>query len=67
MRDAPLLAAPLIDMLATLHGNEAVAALAGRLHPSGAHAALTRAFSGRSLMAVEGDWRAELRRLAEGR
>jgi hypothetical protein len=67
MRDAPLLAAPLIDMLATLHGNEAVAALAGRLHPGGAHAALTRAFSGRSLMAVESDWRAELRRLAEGR
>ncbi len=65
MRDAPLLAAPLIDLLAASQGNDAVAALAARLHGDGAHAALTRAFSGRSLMAVENDWRAELRRLAE--
>jgi hypothetical protein len=67
MRDAPLLAAPLIDLLARLHGSDAVTELAKRLHPGGAQAALTRAFSGRSLMAVEGDWRSELRRLTEGR
>jgi hypothetical protein len=67
VRDAPLLAAPLIDLLATSHGNDAVAELACRLPAGGAQAALQRAFSGRSLMAVESDWRAELRRLAQER
>jgi hypothetical protein len=67
MRDAPLLAAPLIDLLAGLHGSAAVAELGGRLRPGGAQAALARAFAGRSLATVESDWRGELRRLAEGR
>jgi hypothetical protein len=67
MRDAPLLAPPLIDLLATLHGDAAVVELAAQLHPGGAQAALARAFSGRSLTAVESDWRAQLGRLAEGR
>jgi hypothetical protein len=66
-RDAPLLAAPLIELLAGLQGDAAVADLARRPHQGGAHAALARAFGERSLMAVESDWRAELRRLAEGR
>lgn len=67
LRDAPLLAAPLIDLLAAVHGNDAVTELAGCLHPGGTQTALARAFSGRSLTAVESDWRAELRQLAEER
>lgn len=65
-RDAPLLGASLIDMLAKQRGEDAVAELAGRLHPHGPRAALSKAFSGRSLATVETDWRFELRRLADG-
>jgi hypothetical protein len=67
LRDAPLLAAPLIDLLASSYGEAAVGELGRRLRPGGADAALAQAFAGRSLATVEGDWRAELRRLAEGR
>lgn len=67
VRDAPLLAAPLMDLLAQASGEAAVAGLTRRLSPDGPRGALTRAFGERSLMAVESDWRSELRRLAEGR
>jgi hypothetical protein len=66
-RDAPLLAPPLIDQLAQLRGTAAVTDLASQLHRGNSKAVLTRAFSGRSLMTIESDWRSELRRIAEGR
>lgn len=64
-RDAPLLGATLVELLAGQRGEAAVARLSGRLHPQGGRGALARAFEGRSLAAVEDDWRASLRRLAE--
>jgi hypothetical protein len=59
MRDAPLLGGTVIDLLALEHGEEAVAALASRLHPQGVRAALTRAFR-RPLAETERAWRAQL-------
>jgi hypothetical protein len=65
-RDAPLLAAPLIELLAEHEGIGGVARLAGRLHTGGADAALRHAFPGQGLTSVESEWRSRLRRLGEG-
>lgn len=65
-RDAPLLAPPLIELLAEQDGPAAVARLAGRLHAGGSEAALLHAFPGQGLSSVESEWRSRLRRLGEG-
>ncbi len=65
-RDAPLLGATLIELLAEQQGEAGVARLAGRLHTGGSQTALRAAFGERALMNVEGDWRSRLRRLADG-
>jgi hypothetical protein len=65
-RDAPLLGASLIELLAEAQGERAVARLAARLHTGGSHTALQIAFGERALMTVEAEWRSRLRRLAEG-
>jgi len=66
IRNAPLLAPSLIDLLARERGETAVTQLTARLHPHGPRAALMKAFGGRTLANVESDWRSELRRLADG-
>ncbi len=66
VRDAPLLAPPLIDLLAQSDGPTAVARLVGRLHTAGADAALASIAGARSLAGLEQEWRSRLRRLAEG-
>lgn len=58
-RDAPLLGATLVAMLAEERGRPAVAELTRRLHPGGAERALEAAF-GRPLVEVELDWRARM-------
>ena len=63
VRDAPLLGATVLDLLAAEQGDRAVARLATRLHPQGPRAALEQAF-GRRLVHTEGDWRSHLSRLA---
>lgn len=67
LRDAPLLAPSVIDLLVRERGESAVAQLTSRLHPHGSRGALAKAFSGRSPASVESDWRSDLRRLSEGR
>lgn len=64
LRDAPLLGATVIDLLAREAGERAAARFCCRLHPQGPAAALTRAFGGRSLVDTEGAWRAHLAQLA---
>jgi hypothetical protein len=64
MRDAALLGATVIDLLAREEGEPAAARFATRLHPQGARAALTAAFRGRSFVHTEGAWRSHLARLA---
>jgi hypothetical protein len=66
LRDAPLLGGTVIDLLVEEEGEEAAAELAGRLHPHGARAAITRAFRGRPFVHTEGAWRAHLAHLAGG-
>lgn len=66
IRNAPLLAPSLIELLAQHRNEAAVAQLTTRLHRHGPHAALTKAFGSRTLASVESDWRGELRRLADG-
>ena len=63
IRDAPLLGATVIDLLARERGEPAAAALACRLHPQGARAALSAAFRGRPYLETEGAWRSHLTRL----
>lgn len=65
-RDAPLLAPPLIALLAEQQGRDGVARLVARLHSGGAEQALRGAFATHSLSAIESEWRSRLRRLAEG-
>jgi hypothetical protein len=65
-RDAPLLAAPLIELLAEHEGDGGVIRLAGRLHTGGSDAALLHAFPGQGLSSIESEWRSRLRRLGEG-
>jgi hypothetical protein len=63
-RDAALLGATVIDLLAREQGEAAAARFVARLHPQGPRAALTKAFGGRSLTHTEGAWRSHLSRLA---
>lgn len=63
-RDAPLLGASVIDLLARQEGERAAAEFVTRLHPEGARAALMSAFGGKALVHIEGDWRSHLSRLA---
>lgn len=63
-RDAPLLGGTVIDLLVREEGELAAAQFAARLHPSGARAALAKAFGGRALVHTEGAWRSHLARLA---
>jgi hypothetical protein len=65
-RDAPLLAPPLIELLAEHEGPSGVARLVGRLHAGGSRAALLHAFGRQELSSIENEWRSRLRRLGEG-
>jgi hypothetical protein len=65
-REAPLLAPSLAELLAETDGDRGIARLVSRLHSGGAGAALQSAFSGRSLAAIEGEWRSRLRQLEQG-
>jgi hypothetical protein len=58
-RDAPLLGGTLLGMLQEECGTGAVVKLVSQLHPHGAERAIEEAF-GRSVRAVEADWRARL-------
>jgi hypothetical protein len=64
LRDSPLLGGTVIDLLVRERGEHAAAQVAGRLHPQGARAALTKAFDGRPFVHIEGAWRSHLARLA---
>jgi hypothetical protein len=63
--DATLLGGTVIDLLARTQGERAVVSLATQLHPQGPRAALSKAFRGHSMLAVENEWRLHLARLAE--
>ena len=63
-RDAALLGATVIDLLACEEGGAAAARFVCRLHPRGPRAALSEAFRGRALAHTEGAWRSHLARLA---
>ena len=63
-RDAPLLGASVIDLLAKQEGERAAAQFVTRLHPQGSRAAITKAFGDKPFVHIEGDWRSHLARLA---
>jgi hypothetical protein len=63
-RDAALLGGTVVDLLARERGEQAAVQFVCRLHPQGARAALTKAFTGRGLAHTEGAWRSHLARLA---
>ncbi len=63
LRDAPLLGATVVDLVAREQGELAAAQLVTRLHPQGPRAALVKAFKGRPLVHTEGAWRSHLARL----
>ncbi|MBO0768161.1 MAG: hypothetical protein J2O48_05700 [Solirubrobacterales bacterium] len=67
MRDAPLLAGTVIDLLVREEGEAAALTLLSRLHPGGSRAALASAFGGRPMVHTEGTWRSYLARLAGSR
>lgn len=64
LRDADLLGATVIDLLAREEGEAAVVALVTKLDPRGPRQGLVHAFAGRPLAHTEGTWRAHLSRLA---
>jgi hypothetical protein len=64
LRDAPLLAGTVMELLVREEGERAAVELAGRLHPDGPRGALVKAFGGRPLVHTEGAWRSYLARLA---
>jgi hypothetical protein len=64
VRDAPVLAGTLFDLLAREEGEKACVALARGPHPDGAAAALESAFHGRPSRHTEQAWRAHLVRLS---
>ncbi len=64
LRDAPLLGASVIDLLAKQEGERAAAQFVTRLHPQGARAAIQKAFHDKPFVHIEGDWRSHLARLA---
>jgi hypothetical protein len=63
-RDAPLLGPTVIDLLALEQGEKAAAQCVCRLHPHGPRATLPKAFGGRPMTHIEGDWRSHLAHLA---
>jgi hypothetical protein len=63
--DAPLLGPTLIELLVREEGEAAAAAMASRLDPAGANAALSRAFKGRALGNVEAEWRHTLAQMVQ--
>lgn len=65
MREAPLLASSLIELVAERHEQRGVVRLASRLHSGGVDAALASAFPGQALGTIENEWRSRLRRLAD--
>jgi hypothetical protein len=64
VRDAALLGGTVFDLLSREEGDGAAVRLAGRLHPDGAEAALTKAFHDRPIAHSAAAWRAHLGRLA---
>lgn len=62
LRDATLLGATVLELLAREQGHAAVIRLATRLHPGGADAALEEAFGGRPSGRTEDAWRSYLAR-----
>jgi hypothetical protein len=64
IRDALLLGGTVIDLVAGEEGELAAAGFACRLDPDGPPAALSKAFSGRSLSRTEQAWRTHLARIA---
>lgn len=62
LRDATLLGATVLELLAREQGRRAVVRLATRLHPEGPAAALEEAFGGRPLGRTEDAWRSHLAR-----
>lgn len=63
VRDAPVLAGTVFELLAREEGETACLELARGPHPDGSYAALERAFHGRPLRHTEQAWRAHLARL----
>lgn len=63
--DAPLLGPTVIDLLVGVESEAAAAAMASRLDPGGASAALSRAFKGRALGNVEAEWHQRLAQMAQ--
>lgn len=63
--DATLLGGSVFDLLAEERGEQAAVELASSLPAGGAREALRRAFSGRPLVNIEGEWRGHLARMAE--
>jgi len=63
VRDAALLGGTVFDLLACEEGEAAAARLAGRLHPDGSEAALTKAFGERAVAHTARTWHAHLARL----
>jgi hypothetical protein len=66
LRDAPLIGATVIDLLAREEGEATAAQFVSHLHPGGAHTAISDAFRGRSFSRTEDAWRSHLARLAGG-
>jgi hypothetical protein len=62
LRDATLLGATVLELLAREQGRRAVVLMATRLHPGGPAAALEEAFDGRPLGRTEDAWRSYLNR-----
>jgi hypothetical protein len=67
VRDAPVLAGTVFDLLAREEGERACVTLARGPHPDGAHGALEQAFHGRPLRHTEDAWRHHLERLASAK
>lgn len=63
-RDAPLLGPTVIDLLARERGEKAAAQFVCRLHPHGPRGTLPKAFGGRPMIHIEGDWRSHLAQLS---
>ena len=63
--DATLLGGSVFDLLAEERGEQAAVELASSLPSGGAREALRRAFDGRQLVNIEGEWRSHLARMAE--
>ncbi|MGC9220076.1 MAG: hypothetical protein ACP5H2_01825 [Solirubrobacteraceae bacterium] len=60
VREAPLVAASLFELLAEMEGKAGIARLISRLHSEGWRSALQGAFAGRDLGLIENEWRSRL-------